>query len=674
MNETGLSTVDYNLKQPKDKKALGDELTKIASYQLAASDSFKKPRMQQWKDYEDLKVGKVKKKLRTPFQVAFPIFSGMLDTLAASFDEPIELEFYPTKPADFFKSQKIQGAWNTEKTKNSVNAMWDYKSRVDKNLALVTGRGVQSLFSESKPTFKTILEIIDPVYFHSQPLGGGKLENHLFCGREDIFRSEADIQASVDSGEYDKNQWDELKVKSADPSYQIQAAADLQAKLMRFKALGLNPESNNYVGERIYNLVQWTLTYKSERWYLLFDPYTLTWLRCEKLKDLFSLGLYPYTSWATHEDAKVFWSKSYGDDLFPIADAVTTLFNQELTNREKRNYGARAYDKDMVPDVAKLDQAQYRPDALVPIDTKGGARRLDQAVYHFETPELQGTINLLDWVQKSTQKDTGITDIAQGAAMQATKKVNVAYMEQSSVAKRIGHKSQSYSECWGEVGVRYVQGLKDHMSGKMAIQTIGDMGLEWDEVTRDDLDLEGDIGVRVVSSTARKEEAMQKKAGRSQAIELIAKDPTIAQTLNPQWKAQAILRDVGNYDDDEIKEAMDTKNFASRESVARAHVAIQEIISKREPEVNFNANSIFLKVLRDYAFDHRATLTKRKYDGQMNQFEKIMSYMIESAKIAAANSGVNIDQGNKPNQNPGQPQPNAQPTPSPMGVAQPQTA
>jgi len=30
----------------------------------------------------------------------------------------------------------------------------------------------------------------------------------------------------------------------------------------------------------------------------------------------------------------------------------------------------------MFPDIGKLDQAQYRPDPLVPADTKGGTRKL----------------------------------------------------------------------------------------------------------------------------------------------------------------------------------------------------------------------------------------------------------------------------------------------------------
>jgi len=43
---------------------------------------------------------------------------------------------------------------------------------------------------------------------------------------------------------------------------------------------------------------------------------------------------------------------------------------------EKKNLNVRAYDCGMFPDIGKLDQAQYRPDPLVPADTKGGTRKL----------------------------------------------------------------------------------------------------------------------------------------------------------------------------------------------------------------------------------------------------------------------------------------------------------
>ena len=66
----------------------------------------------------------------------------------------------------------------------------------------------------------------------------------------------------------------------------------------------------------------------------------------------------------------------------------------------------------MFPDVAKLDRAQTRPDALVPVDTKGGTRKIGDGIYSFQTPELRGTIDLINWMNDVTGRNVGVTDLA----------------------------------------------------------------------------------------------------------------------------------------------------------------------------------------------------------------------------------------------------------------------
>ena len=106
-------------------------------------------------------------------------------------------------------------------------------------------------------------------------------------------------------------------------------------KLSRFKPLGLDPDSNNYVGETIFKLAQWIMEIDGERYYLCFHPWSKVWLRFEKWKDMSSPGLYPWTPYVTHEDDENLLSKSYGDDIYAASDAVVAMFNQELSNREK---------------------------------------------------------------------------------------------------------------------------------------------------------------------------------------------------------------------------------------------------------------------------------------------------------------------------------------------------
>lgn len=622
MNET--TEVDLSL---GDEELWGDrlyeKLTKMACMQLRTSNEYKKPLLEKWQKYEDLKAGKVKPKLRVMHNIPIPVFGGMLDTLAADFDEPIELEFKKSHPSDYFKAKRINAAWNKEKTSSAVNARWDYKARVDKSNNLICGRSILKEYAESDPTYKNYLEVVSPYNFHSQPDGGGMLENHFWLGQEGIIRTHAALQR----GGYDQKQVELLKTRGkAGSEHLAQLTEDHKTKMAKYAAVGLNPDANDYIGDITYSLVEWGLTYRGIRYYLLFDPWTMTWLRAEKLKKVFSLNLWPWMSWATHEDDKVFWSMSYADIIYPVADSIITLFNQELTNREKRNMGARAYDKDMFTDVAKLDQAQYRPDALVPVDTKGGTRKIADGIYWFQTAELQGTINLLDWMNKALQINTGVTDISQGAAMQASKKVNVAYMEQASVAKRIGYKSQSYTECWGEVGVRYVQGLKDHMSQEMYIELLGDQGIEPDVLTREDLDLEAPLGVEVTSSTARKQESKAKRDSKVKALELLQE----SQNVNSEWRDAAVLRYIGEFSEDEIKMALDTSNYASRESIAKAHICIEELIAGVEPNVNYAADAVFLKTIFDYMMEHRNKLGVAKS-------KRFVEYISKHAQLANDN-------------------------------------
>lgn len=614
-----------------DKADLGDayaeELTKIAARQLGISNKYKEPLITKWKKFEDLKAGNIPRKLRSQFNVALPVFSGMLDTLAADFDEPIELRYKSKHPSDYFKAKKIQATWDIEKAKYSKEARWDFKARVDKSLNILHGRSILKEYAYSDPKYTNVLDNVDPLYFHCQPQGGGLLENHLFAGEEGILRSESELK----SGEhYNPAQVKKLLAMSGTEDY-IQANTEWNCeKLQRFQAIGLDPQSNSYVGEKTFNLVEWVLTHKGKRWYVLFDPWTQIWVRCEPLVDIFSKNLYPWVSWATHEDNKVFWTPGYADMIYPVADAVVTLYNQELTNREKRNLGARFYDKSMITDVAKLDEASYRPDALVPVETFGGTREISKGVFTIETPELQGTISLLDWTNKELQKDTGVNDISQGSAMNAAKKVNIAYMESAAVAKRLGLKSQSYTECWGEIGVRFVQGLKDHMSQEMQIEVLGDMGIEPDVLTRKDVDLKGDIGVEIISSTAQKSESEKKKQGRIKMYELLAQ----SKNINSEMRDAGIMKDVGELSEEQIKLFLDTRNYSSRESVAKAHIAIQEMLAGDEPEINYAADATFLKIILDYSMDHRNKLGREK-------FKMFAMYLAKHAKLAMQNGQRN---------------------------------
>jgi len=143
--------------------------------------------------YWDLYNGKTPKKLRQLFSVAIPVFPGMIDTLNAQYDEPIRLEFKEGDASDYFKVQKINGAFQMEIMDTAKNSKWDSKLRMARRDAIMSGRGILRYTVESDPEYKSSLTNVSLKNFHFQPRGGKDLENHLFCEKKILKRQRKNL-------------------------------------------------------------------------------------------------------------------------------------------------------------------------------------------------------------------------------------------------------------------------------------------------------------------------------------------------------------------------------------------------------------------------------------------------------------------------------------------------
>lgn len=609
---------------------LADKAVSIAFRQLMASTEFKRPRLARINKFWELYDGKTTKKARQLFNIPIPVFAGMIDTLNAQYDTPIELNFTEGNAADYFKVKKINGAFYMETVNTSENSKWDSKLRMARKHAIMTGRGIIRYDVTSDPEYKSSISNVPLKYFHFQPKGGGNLEKHLFAGQENIEKTQSDLIQGAKSGAYNMTKVRELLTTAAQSDYLPEGGIDMSDKLSRFKPLGLNPDNNSFVGETVYKLCEWILRINGERYYICFDPWTRKWIRFEKWKDIDSSGLYPWISYATHEDDENFLSKAYGDDLYVAADSIVAMFNQEMTNREKRNNGSRGYDKDMITDVRKLDEAMHRPDGIFPVDTKNGTRQIANAVFEFKTAELGGTVNLIDWLTGSLGRNTGANDLAEGSVQDVSKKASVTFAEQRSVSKRVSWASASFQEMMATLGKKYIWGLKDHMPSKMAIKILGPNGWDWDQITRLDLDTTKDIDVVIKSTDKEMTESDSKSKKRTDVLAAIGLDPTLAAISSPQWRLEELLR-AAEYDDVSIAVAMDTKNYADKKSIARAAQAIQNILLGEKPPLWFGATIAFMQKITDFAADNRDTL-KDKYSILLNyamQHKQIVIQNIE---------------------------------------------
>lgn len=641
----------------------------IVKKQLKTSMEFKKPRMLRIKMYEELYAGRLRPKQRAIYNEALPIFSGMLDTLQADFGDPISIKFKHNDPADKLALEKATLAWKKESNSTLPNAQWDLKQRWDMHNVLMCGRGIQKQYAENEPKYKNYFEIVSYKNFHCQPDGGGILENHIFAGQTGLKRTKSDLKENSDAGIYYEESVKELLgfvvkgengLETMNETYQ-QAGGEEDA-FSQFLAMGLDPESNNYVGQTVFYPAEWVSEINGERIYFLFDPFTGLPLRCEKLKDIRPSGKFPWTSWATHESDKVFWSKSYADDFYTVAISIIDLMNQELTNRAKQNMTARGYDIDMVPDPSKLDEASYRPDALIPFDTKNGTKKISDAVYTFTTPVLNGTITLVDWLSSKLANTTGVADISQQS--NTKQKVNIAFLNSQEVAKRVGYKANSFKGCWQEVGIRWLEDFKEFCDESVLVKMIGENGVSWEELTADELNFGDGYDVDIVSDS---EEDKQNAIGKQQkqaAIAALVADPDAMKSTNAKWRAQIYLRDMGGWDDETITEALDTENFSSSDVMSLADVAIRTLINGKIPDLCYAATVAFANKILHFEKMHQNDLAKRKgKNGQpvslnfMDYVKAHQQIITENMAHLAASAGAGAANGTPEQPGQGQQQP-----------------
>lgn len=617
---------------------LAEKITEINLRQLQTSWQFKLPRVSTIRNYRRLYNSQVLPKLRAQFNVPLPVFAGMIDTLQADLNDKLIIEYHATDPADWKAVEKANAALRQESDSMRPTAQWANKFRQYRFEKIITGRGVMKFMADNSDGYQSALETVAFEDFFFEPLGGGNLENHIFSGQQNVWRTKSQLEEGAKNGIYDKEQVNKL-ISARSGEWKMSGLWDSALDFgNRFQPLGLNAQTNNYVGEDVYNMCEFVTEHGGRRWYNFFEPYTGIWVRFDKNSDVNSSDYLPWMSSASHADLKNFASKSFADDLYPVADSIITLFNQDLTNRQKRNLNAKAYDKDMFKDVGKLDEAQYRPDALVPADTKGGTKRISEGLYTFNTPELTGTVDLISWLETDTGKNLGVTDLQQGAAQNASKKVGVAFAELAQVSKRLEFSSAPFLEVGGQLGLRFWGSLKDYMTEPLAIKLLGEQGIEWDVLRRVDLNTKRDFEIKVTSDLLRSSQTDAEDERQTKALEMVKDSPNI----NSRMYVETILRKIGKLPEQEVAMLMDTQDHTDKETLAEVSAAIQDIVLRgKKPSTNYNADTYFVKRLVDFAKKHRDTLSQKKFALLMeyaNEHQQIALENVDQAAVAAARS------------------------------------
>lgn len=633
-------------------KRLRDNLVKTACEQYDTSVRFKQARMAEIQSSIDLYDNKTLPAGRGRFNVPVPVMAGYVDTLMSKIDEGVALNFKYTNPANLIKSKKLQAAWEKESGPSRGN--WNRVDRAVKKNAIFAGVFLYEHYAESDPDFKSILNGIDYLDFHCEPLGGQNLENHLFAGVDNVFKTKSELEDGAKSGLYDADEVVRLIENSGRDDYK-RNTDKLHQKQQRFINLGLDPENHSFVGSKVLSLIKWVIEMDGVRYYLLFDYHAKVAVRCVRLKEINKSNRMPWVAAHTHSDLLNFWSKAPADDIRPIAEAINVLFNQALDNRQKKNFGMRAVDTSMFTDMSLLE---WRPDGLIPANTNGGQRPLSDGIYELQTDEVTGTIDLISFMDDFIGRKSGITGDSQGESDE--QRVGIYYGNLQQVADRLGLYNKSYAEAHAQLGLLFQEGVRMHMTEEYLVRWVGEDGaISEGNVEKDDAIPDGEDGddfpVDVVGGQAEMRSNEIKKASRKEALASILSNANLAQRVNPTWAIKEILK-TGDYDKDEISMALDVNSDGSMEQIARASKVIQEFLNGETPREQRTADTMFVQRIMDYAVDEVEDMVM--FDAMMAYAEQHMTIaldnMMRKARKATAQAGLGapVATGAKPEAKP----------------------
>lgn len=608
-------------------KELADKLVSIAQKQIETSNRFKRDRMADVQKSMDLNDGKTKKAMKGRWNVPLPIMSGFSDTLLSKIDDAPRVKFGYTDVADMQRSQKVQAKW--EEDSGDEQEQWAAKDRMEKKIAIFYGVGIKKYFAynDVEGNYRTHLEVVDPLDFECEPMGGQFLRDHKFMGQRNIFKMMSELEAGTQGAKpvYDVDQVNILKTRLTPEEFKKFNKIYIE-KTDRMRSLGFNTELNDYVGTSIVNMTEWYMLYEGVWYYLLMEPHSGTWVRFKRLKDIFESGVPPYVAWHTHPDPFVFWSKAPADDMRPVAEAMNIAFNQMLDAREKNIYRQRAYDPEMLTDPSQLE---WRPDGLVEVNTMGGEKPISNSIYEFRVEGVSetGTINLMSFVDSFVGGKLGVTPAAEGESQD--KLVGIYYGNLQQVADRLGLYNKSYSEAWGRLGWLYYWGLREHIKeNKLMVRMIGDKGYNWVQLVADDTDPEHPFNITITGGQAEMASDALKSKKKMDGLSLIVGNSLLVQQLNPRAVSEEVLK-LSEFGDDQVRKLLDKQSDGSEELISEAHQAIQLILAGGKPKINRGATELFINTIVEFAQDSE--------DLDDTEFATLMSYAESHVKVASEN-------------------------------------
>ena len=600
-------------KEPKlskeDRKAwkqLRSDAVDFASDLIDSWDKGAKKRLDQIRQMELAYNGEVRPSLKGRSNFPFPVLAKYVDELQGRLDELPAFRIGPEgRNSKILVAQKIQAA--IEKFKRPTLGDWARQDRMGRTFSIFSGYCAFDFYTEvdERKGFLGRARPIDHNDFVFDFLGGNDLEAHRGVGEFPIIRTEGDLNERVEMGLYDKRAVAKLLTSTSDTRVAANRTA-LLGRYARYKALGIDIENTDTKGSKVFALAQMQITLpnvppqfakKGNRFLITFDYQTKIPVRFEYLEDVYTAarGMYSIDLYQTHETPNSVMCKAPVDDIYAVAEGMRLKVNQLFDASTKELWGQTIADPNFFPDMSQLEWR--RPDQII-VGRAYQGKPISDGIHKIESSfNYDGNVNFIKYLDGFL---AGVVGINPNDVSEETKRVGVMFGQLQKTAARLGVQNKSYAEMWSRGILRILFGMKDNMTEPMMVKLIGTKGAEWAELAREELEDPEDYEIIVEGSTVEAELNEAMKQSRQKALSAIEGNPDLMKEVSPRWLVEEILK-TGRFEDEAVRRALDSKNYGSEESIARADLAIEQILKGKEPRKYQGADLAFVSYIYDYA-------------------------------------------------------------------------
>lgn len=569
--------------------------------------NYKQGKVRNWKTNEDLYYGRKISPEASRSNVDLGEMQSYVHTILSKVDNPLIFKFTKRKNSQLKRVARL----NSLRIYDQQRDDWDMKDLAGKKQAVIYGRAIYSYYASSEDGYMPHLDNVDVYDFLIDPSGGGlDLDRARYMGDYGVVYTKEELEAGIKTGEFLKEETEKLIAGSPN---NLEMNQETTNQFNRTRDTNVWQTTKELTGQDKWKFWRWGTTYKGERYYLVITERGGQAVKLKKLKDVTGLinpkSKQPewwYWSYAAFLDLTEFWTPGYCDYVREVVMAKAKSVNEGLDNAEAVNKPQKVVNVGAVRDMASL---KYRREGIIKVKKEFDATK---AVQFLQVPQITTPIsiyNLLDGIQA---RASGVSAATQGAdPNNSDSKVAIYEGNQENSADRFGLFNKSYTFGYKRFAKLYEGGAREHLIRSMEIEILGPDGIQLENISKKDIFWKNDtFGLQVQASNA---ELALSEGQQKLKVEFLAeqeKNPTSPQ--NPK-KAYEIQAEIVGFEEDEIRQLLDSSEFGDATMMSEADEDIEKILDGQKLDPNPIATNAYKARIVRYMKVNAQQLTKLEW-------------------------------------------------------------